>query len=176
MAIMLSEDELKQIAALIVDEMEERRKLLRKKGKVSKSALDTSPAVIAFPVIGQGSKVWNLTENMLKSFKEAFPGMDVMAEVRRAKLWCETNYGKRKTPKGMPKFLSAWLGRAQDRGGAHIQAIKDGCDICSQSSPGRKICRNCDKCSVCQQTFSTNYVKRRKDGTKTARCSGHYND
>lgn len=69
-----------------------------------------------YPVSANGGADWPLFESKLAQYRESFPGIDVSAECRKARQWCIDNPTKRKTPKGMPQFLSGWLGRAQNRG------------------------------------------------------------
>lgn len=72
--------------------------------------------VLEFPTAGK-TKTWTLYAAHLATFREAYPGLDVEAEFRRAQLWCVNNQAKRKTPRGMGKFLQNWLDRVQNRGG-----------------------------------------------------------
>jgi hypothetical protein len=48
-------------------------------------------------------------------WQKAYPGVDVLAEVRKAHAWEISN--PRRIKKDRPRFLAAWLARAQDRGG-----------------------------------------------------------
>ena len=59
----------------------------------------------------KNGKTWGLTAAKLAEYRETFPGFDVEAELRLARQWCIDNPGKRKTAKGMPKFLTSWLSR-----------------------------------------------------------------
>ena len=82
------------------------------------SELNNAPGVMEFPTVGTGEKTWNLTQAKFDEYAKAFPGLDVMAECRKARQWCNDNPEKRKTAKGMTRFLNAWLSRAQnERGG-----------------------------------------------------------
>jgi len=73
-------------------------------------------AVLTFPVVGNGAKEWHLRESKVREYAESHPGVDALAECRKARQWCIDNLTKRKTPRGMPAFLSRWLTNAQDRG------------------------------------------------------------
>ncbi|NLS97427.1 MAG: hypothetical protein GXX96_35250 [Planctomycetaceae bacterium] len=82
------------------------------------SKLKAEPVVLEFPTVGTGAKTWHLTQSKVDEYSEAFPGLDIVAECRKARQWCKDNPEKRKTPKGMPRFLNTWLSKAQDeRGG-----------------------------------------------------------
>lgn len=75
--------------------------------------------LMVFPTDGK-QREWALTDPFVAQMREAFPTLDVMAEMRKAKAWILANESKRKTAAGMPRFLNSWLGRAQDRGGGFI--------------------------------------------------------
>jgi hypothetical protein len=77
----------------------------------------SEPAVMTFPVVGKDQPEWGLTAAKLAEFRETFPGIDVQAECLKARQWCVVNPAKRKTPRGMPRFLFGWLEGAQNRGG-----------------------------------------------------------
>lgn len=74
------------------------------------------PPVMTFDCVGQGEKDWALTEAKLAEWVATFPGVDVLAELRKARQWLIDNPSRRKTGRGMTKFLGGWLGRVQDRG------------------------------------------------------------
>jgi hypothetical protein len=71
--------------------------------------------VLVFDVVGNGPRQWALTRPHLEALERDFPGVDVLAECRKAHAWQDAAGPKRKTAKGMKRFLSGWMGRAQDR-------------------------------------------------------------
>jgi hypothetical protein len=81
----------------------------------------TSPAADAsefvFPTTGQGPKEWTLPKSKLSEYLAAYPGLDVLAELRHARQWCRDNPRNRKTAAKMKAFLTGWLNRSQNRGG-----------------------------------------------------------
>lgn len=52
-------------------------------------------------------------ESYVDELKAAHPQLSVEYELRRARLWLISNPGKRKTEKGMKRFLTSWMGRQQ---------------------------------------------------------------
>ncbi len=76
------------------------------------------PSEFEFPISGKGSKTWTLSQAKLDEYAEAFPGLDVPAQLRLARQWCRDNPGKRKTSRGMLGFLTRWLSKAQNGGRA----------------------------------------------------------
>ena len=58
--------------------------------------------------IPQDVSKWNLL----------YPAVDVEQELRAMAGWLDANPKKRKTAKGIKRFINAWLARAQDKGGS----------------------------------------------------------
>jgi hypothetical protein len=75
--------------------------------------LPAEPALLTFPCVGP-VKTWALTQKTVDVLAQAYPDLDVMVECRKAVAWCECNKPKRKTAKGMPKFLNNWVAQAND--------------------------------------------------------------
>jgi len=45
-----------------------------------------------------------------------YPGADIMQELRNMYGWLDSNPAKRKTEKGLPRFITNWLSRVQNNG------------------------------------------------------------
>jgi len=71
-----------------------------------------------FPTTGKGPQQWQLSQAKLDEYLGAYPGLDVIAEMRKARQWCRDNARKRKTHAGMLGFLTNWLNKAQNSGRA----------------------------------------------------------
>lgn len=74
--------------------------------------------LLTFPVVGGSLKEWPLTRKQVSEFESAFPALDVAGECRKALVWVRSDERRRKTARGMQRFLFGWLQRAQDYGGA----------------------------------------------------------
>jgi hypothetical protein len=81
-------------------------------------ASDSGRVLMEFPVVGGKVKVWAFRESHADQLAEAFPGVDVVAQSRKALGWLMANPKKTKTPAGMPKFLFGWMERNQNSGGS----------------------------------------------------------
>jgi hypothetical protein len=57
-----------------------------------------------------------VTEPMLVEYGELYPSVDVRQELRNQRGWLLSEPGKRKTKRGIKKFITGWLSREQDRG------------------------------------------------------------
>lgn len=75
---------------------------------------DKPPAVLMFPTVGTEAEEWGLTQELVSSWDETFPALDVLGECRKARAWIIANPDRRKTVRGMQKFLLRWLSRATD--------------------------------------------------------------
>jgi hypothetical protein len=78
------------------------------------------PVVLVFPCCPgrkNGPREWQLRASKVREYAESFPGINVMAECRKALQWARDSHRKRKTHGGTPAFLTRWLSKAQDRGG-----------------------------------------------------------
>ena len=73
-----------------------------------------SPVVAVLPCVGKGPKHFTVTEAHVAGWRGAYPGVDVLSQVRQARAWLEANPRKRKTAEGVPRFLVNWLNRAQN--------------------------------------------------------------
>lgn len=54
----------------------------------------------------------------VQEWKELFPAVDVIQQLRSMRAWLTANKAKRKTKTGIMRFATSWLSRDQDRGGS----------------------------------------------------------
>ncbi len=67
--------------------------------------------ILGFPT--KGGDFWVLPVKQLQVWTDLYPGLNVQAEIQKALAWVQANPARRKTARGMPRFLVAWLNRAQ---------------------------------------------------------------
>lgn len=86
--------------------------------------LATPDAVFYIPTNKHGTKgeTYPVTESDLTNWAEIYPAVNLDSEMRKIIGWSQSNPLKRKTLKGMPKFINSWLSRAQDKGGGMTTA------------------------------------------------------
>lgn len=60
-----------------------------------------------------------VTENDVKEFERLYPGIDIDAQMRKIIAWLKSNNQKRKTKRGMPRFLNGWISRT------YVQLIEE---------------------------------------------------
>ena len=76
---------------------------------------EQEPPVAMIP-LADGSE-FPVPASLSSEYAAAYPGVDVPGELAHVRAWCLSNPRKRKTVKGIKRFLNSWLDRAQNRGG-----------------------------------------------------------
>ena len=71
--------------------------------------------LLLFPTVGLGGAEWRLRRAQVEEWQELFPNLDVLNECRQALAWVKAHPDRRKTTRGMVKFLAGWLTRSVDR-------------------------------------------------------------
>lgn len=69
--------------------------------------------MLFFPVLGNPKAYWRLPSEQLEKWAQTFPGLPIEAECLKALTWLDANPGKRKTSRGMPRFIVGWLLKAE---------------------------------------------------------------
>ena len=64
-----------------------------------------------------GGSIHRVTESKAIEWQELFPAVDVKQELNKMQAWSDANPSKRKTKRGVERFIVNWLSREQDRGG-----------------------------------------------------------
>lgn len=84
---------------------------------------ETAPAsvlhgsVIELACVGSKKNSVGITTDQLAQWQSDFPGVNVMGELRTMHAWLDANPTRRKTAKGIPRFVVAWLAKRQDGSG-----------------------------------------------------------
>lgn len=90
----------------------------------------STPPVIS--LILHDNSYFDVTNDDYVKWKELYPAVDVMQELRKMAGWCDSNKTKRKTRRGVRAFITAWLAREQDKGGSFrktTQSLKNAAPI-----------------------------------------------
>lgn len=77
----------------------------------------SEPAVEHIPL--NDNSEFPITETLFAEFERTYPAVDVRQELREMRAWSIANPAKRKTKRGVLKFVNGWLAKEQDRGGKH---------------------------------------------------------
>lgn len=88
-------------------------------GEDQGSSICTEPETDSMPLAEHGflladGSIWRPTVAKMHEWQAAFPVMDIDGQMRLAGQWLKDNPAKRKTERGMTRFLFSWLERAQN--------------------------------------------------------------
>lgn len=72
------------------------------------------PPVIGLP-LNDGTE-YGVTEEQCREWAELYPAVDVLQELRKMRGWLDSNKARRKTKRGISRFITGWLSKEQDRG------------------------------------------------------------
>lgn len=73
----------------------------------------SSPVVIT--ILLNDKTEYQITADDVAEWKELYQAVDIMQELRKMKGWADANPSKRKTRKGIKRFINSWLAREQDK-------------------------------------------------------------
>ncbi len=73
-----------------------------------------SPPVIKLPL--NDNTAYPISPEQFGRWAELYPAVDVMQELRKMLGWLEANPVKRKTRRGILRFITGWLAKEQDKG------------------------------------------------------------
>lgn len=71
---------------------------------------------VAYIPLNDGSE-YGVTETMYNEFCSCYPSVDVKQELLKMRAWSLSNPTKKKTKRGVTKFINGWLSKEQDKGG-----------------------------------------------------------
>ena len=115
-------------------EIEKDKDKEKEKDTISPEVITSRPEVfISLPLV-TGSGSFDVTIDYLNSLRTLYPAVDVEQELRKMYAWLDSNPKNRKTSRGIKRFITSWLGRAQDR--APVSRTAPGGYISRQSESG----------------------------------------
>lgn len=93
------------------------------KDSIDKSSINTTCPELEAPdrkkvislSLNDNTEHWIYEDNVSK-WSELFPAVDVMQELRKMKSWLDSNKARRKTKRGIARFINSWLSKEQDKG------------------------------------------------------------
>lgn len=82
-----------------------------------KEDLASEPPVITLTL--NDKTEYPIYQTDVDEWKVLYPAVDVVQQLRYMKAWCDSNPTKRKTSRGVKRFITSWLMKEQDRGGGY---------------------------------------------------------
>jgi hypothetical protein len=100
----------------------------------------TTPALTNHQFKIKGNKLWTLTQEYYDELKETYPLHDVEGCMREAKLWCrKVSACKRKTARGMQRFLMGWVSRSEATGHVTVDPERSPSEVIYERNVQDKI-------------------------------------
>ena len=81
--------------------------------KITHEPTSIEPSIITITLNDKSE--YPIYQSMIDEWNELYPNVDVLQELRKMKGWSNANPAKRKTKKGIQRFINAWLAREQDK-------------------------------------------------------------
>lgn len=75
---------------------------------------EPEPVFISLP-LSDGKSFFDVTENYMSEQAALYPGINIEQEFRNMRGWLNSNPTKRKTPRGIKRFITTWLQNSQDK-------------------------------------------------------------
>lgn len=72
------------------------------------------PAAVIELILNDKS-FYPITQQDIDEWQELYPNVNILQELRKMKGWLDANPTKRKTSRGIKRFINSWLSREQDR-------------------------------------------------------------
>lgn len=100
-----------------LDNQERKVKKTINKDMPEASAPDSPTAI---ELILNDKTLFSISEAKTKEWAVLYPAVDIKQELRKMKGWLDANPAKRKTKRGILRFVNSWLAREQDKGPRQI--------------------------------------------------------
>lgn len=77
------------------------------------------PPVISLPL--NDKSYHEIYQRDIDVWKELYPSVDILQELRKMRGWLDSNPTRKKTRRGIKRFINSWLAKEQDRSHAILQ-------------------------------------------------------
>lgn len=86
----------------------------------------STPPVIELPL--NDGTMYPISQEQSQEWAGLYPAVDVIQQLRQMRGWLDSNPTRRKTKRGVSRFITNWLSREQDKGGSRPS------DVCGNNS------------------------------------------
>lgn len=80
---------------------------------------ESAPNLSGILLILNDKTFYDVPSDKIALWKEAYPAVDVEQQLKRIRTWLDSNPTRRKTRRGIVRFINSWLAREQDEGGVY---------------------------------------------------------
>ena len=75
----------------------------------------SEPPIITLPLNDKSQ--YPIYDGAVQEWAELYPAVDVIQQLKAMRGWLNANESRRKTRKGINRFINGWLAKEQDKGG-----------------------------------------------------------
>lgn len=101
-----------------------------------------NPNAILMPL--NDNSLYEVPQKNIDTWIKAYPAVDVKHELIKIYAWLESNPTRRKTKRGINRFINTWLSKEQDKGG-NKQQYSNTCDVARQQGQNKNSFNNFQK-------------------------------
>lgn len=83
----------------------------------------SEPVEVVASLTLNDKSLWQVPKTKAEEWQALFPAVDVPQALRSMQAWCMANPTKRKTKRGVERFVVSWLSKEQDKGGSRQPAL-----------------------------------------------------
>ena len=87
------------------------------------SDLQNHSVLPVIELILNDKSLYPITQSNIDEWAEVYPAVDIIQELKKMKGWCNSNPTKRKTKRGILRFINSWLARKQDESSTYKPMI-----------------------------------------------------
>lgn len=87
------------------------------------SDLQNHSVLPVIELILNDKSLYPITQSNIDEWAELYPAVDIIQELKKMKGWCNSNPTKRKTKRGILRFINSWLARKQDESSTYKPMI-----------------------------------------------------
>lgn len=112
--------QLKSNVAVIQSNPNQSESETKSESEIMPDADKSAPApeqVTVISLVLNDKTLYGITQEKIQHWQELYPAVDILQELKKMQGWLEANPTKRKTKKGILRFVTSWLSKAQDKGG-----------------------------------------------------------
>lgn len=95
---------------------------------------DSTPAVVFVPLVDKSE--YGVTQAEIDEWSLAYPGVNVLQQLREMRVWSLANKAQQKTRRGFNAFVVRWLSKEQDKSGQ--QRFMPTGDVAKTTVPARQ--------------------------------------
>lgn len=109
-----------------IEEYKKGRNIMNNNNTFCSEPENTAPNLSGIKLTLNDKTLYDVPLAKIESWREAYPAVDIEQELQKMRVWLDGNPIKRKTRRGIERFIVNWLSRSQDRGARPYSTAEGG--------------------------------------------------